>query len=296
MKFNDLNLLILYTLSHRCHRNLMPNLACLSRLSLLCTVLLVSMVLGPGDIVADCLNPVALWKLEESGAAPGFQDEVNPGHHVGVCRETDGVTVCPEAEPARYGMGQRFYADSQLSGIDIPSSAIFNWDGTDSFSISFWMKRDNAPLEENEVIIGRDSTETNNDLHWWIGLQESGAAMANFKDISYNPRVNSYVLSDKLLNDNHWHYVVFVRNGMRSENLLYIDGHLENKLFIPYFDSFAAQSTPINIGWIKLSDKYQYKGVVDEIALYDIALPQWFIHDRYHADERYTSGRSDPCD
>lgn len=252
--------------------------------------------MGPGAVAADCIYPTALWKLEESGAAPGFQDAVSPGYHVGVCRDAAGVSVCPEPEPARYGTGQRFYVDNQLSGIDIPSSAIFNWDGTDSFSVSLWMKRDNAPPVDNEVIIGRDSSETDNDLHWWIGLNVTGAAEALFKDRKGAPPANRDLRADKLVTDNHWHYIVFVRNGATNENSLYVDGHLEDKIFVPYCqNAFSADSTPINVGWIKLDEKYQYKGVVDEIAVYDLALPQWFIHDRYHADERYTSGLADPC-
>jgi hypothetical protein len=253
-------------------------------------------VLGPVQVVADCLYPIALWKLEESGAAPEFQDAVSPGYHIGACREASGAPVCPAPEQARYGVGQRFYVGGQLSGIDIPSSAIFNWDSNEDFSLSFWMKRDNSPLTNNEVIIGRDSEETGNDLHWWIGLNVTGDAEALFRDISGGPPYNKELRADKLLTDNRWHFIVFVRNGARNESRLYVDGHLEDKIYVSYGqNAFIADTTPINIGWIKLDDKYQYKGIVDEIALYDKALPQWFIHDRYYADERYTSGHVDPC-
>ena len=108
---------------------------------------------------------------------------------------------------------------------------------------------------------------------------------------------NRYLRADKILTDNHWHSIVFVRNGATSENRLYIDGQLGDKAFVSYGgDGFDAYSTPVNIGWISLNPKYQYKGVVDEVALYDTALPQWFIHDRYHADARYVAGQTDPCD
>lgn len=291
MKFNYFNEMDVRT--YHCRRNS----AGLSPFSIWCIVFFAWMVMGPGNIVADCPNPIALWKLEESGAVPGFEDEVTPGYHIGVCRDVDGVSVCPEPEPARYGTGQRFYADGQLSGIDIPSSAIFNWDNTDSFSLSFWMKRDSASLTANEVIVGRDSTETDNDLHWWIGLHQSGAAGVNFEDIN-GVELHRQLKSDRLLTDNQWHYIVFVKDGVTYENRLYVDGHLEDEVVTTYYceNAFSADSTPVNIGWIKLDNKYQYKGMVDEIALYDMALPQWFIHDRYHADERYTGGLSDPCD
>ena len=239
-----------------------------------------------------------LWKLEESGTAPEYQDDINPGDHVGTCRLVDAVAVCPEPESARYGTGQRFNANGELSGIDIPSSAIFGWAGADSFSISFWMMRDNTPLDDNEVIVGRDSTEAGNDLHWWIGVEKTGVAAAIFIDKNKEPSFkNRHLFSDKILTDGKWHYIVFVRNGAISENRLYVDGQLEDKATVFYNDdAFSAESTPINIGWIQLDAKYQYKGVVDEIALYDTALPRWFIHDRYHAGERYASDRTDPCD
>ena len=70
MKFNYLSKL--YTLPPRCHSILMPILAYLSRFSLLWAVCFMLMTLGPGDIAADCLKPVALWKLEESGAGVIF--------------------------------------------------------------------------------------------------------------------------------------------------------------------------------------------------------------------------------
>ncbi|MGD9188920.1 MAG: LamG domain-containing protein, partial [Desulfobacteraceae bacterium] len=169
-----------------------------------------------------------------------------------------------------------------------------------SFSISFWMKRDSTPaLEENEVIIGRDSAEDGNKLHWWIGIQKTGVANAVFITRAGAPyHWNRHLRADKILTDNRWHSIVFVRNGATSENRLYVDGQLEDKVIIVYgdYDDFDSDLASMNIGWISLASKYQYKGVVDEIALYDTALPSWFVHDRYYADARYISNRTDPCD
>jgi hypothetical protein len=255
-------------------------------------------MLPPGAAVGDCIVPKALWKLEESGAAPEYRDAMNPGNHIGICRTDADAAVCPEPVPARYGTGQRFYVGEQPSGIDIPSSALFNWSSTDSFSIAFWMKRDNTPLTANEVIIGRDSTESENDLHWWIGVRKTGVAMAVFQNTLGVPSArNKYLTTDKKLTDDQWHLIVFVRDSAVSENRLYVDGHLEDKVFVYYSDAgFDADATPVNIGWLNLGSKYQYKGTVDEIAVYDTALPHWFIHDRYHADARYASGGIDPCE
>lgn len=207
MKFNPF--FKLNALLTRCNRYCIPIWASLFtrplRTVLLCVFFLVLTILGPRLITANCIHPIALWKLEESGADPEYQNAVNPGHQTGTCRMIDETPVCPEAEEARYGTGQRFYL---YSGIDIPSSDIFNWDNTDSFSISFWMRRNNAPRQHSEVILGRDSLEAGNDLHWWIGVHKSGLARAVFLDRNNNREPpNRYLKADKLLTDNKWHYV-----------------------------------------------------------------------------------------
>jgi hypothetical protein len=286
------------------HRKRKSDPACLFfqllRSAVSCAVFFVLTALGPGVTVADCIDPIALWKLEESGAAAEYQNELNPGHYIGVCRTVEDMAVCPEPEPARYGIGQRFYAGGELSGIDIPCSAIINWSITDSFSISFWMKRDSTPpLEENEVIVGRYSMEDGNKLHWRIGIQKTGVAHAVFITKAGAPyHWNRHLRADKILTDNRWHSIVFVRNGVTSENRLYIDGQLEDKVTIVYgdYDGFDSGSTSMNIGWISSDPKHQYKGVVDEVALYDTALSSWFVHDRYYTDARYVSNRTNPCD
>jgi hypothetical protein len=269
------------------------------RSCVLCAVLVVLIGLLPRNVIADCINPIALWKLEESGVNPEYQDEINPGSNAGVCRQENGISLCPQSEQARYGNGQRFYADGQHTGIDISSSTIFDWQAKDSFSISYWMKRNNSPREHNEVIIGRDSQDPKNYLHWWIGIQESGIAMVGLIDRDREPRRSiRHLRDDKLLTNDRWHFIVFVRNASTSESLLYVDGVLEDKARFIYdaIDAFSADSTPVNIGWLDLSPFFYYQGVIDEIALYDKALSQWFIHDRYHADKRYSSDQPDHCD
>jgi hypothetical protein len=246
--------------------------------------------LCPGVVFSDCIVPVALWKLDEGETSTSFQETQNPDSNTANCRQDEGISICPQPEEGRYGNGQRFYTNGNHTGIDIPATPLFDWNTRTSFSITFWMKRDGTPLEENEVIIGRDSKEKNNNLHWWIGMNSQGTAMAYFGA----KNVRGY----KLLTDNIWHFIVFVRDGTASESRLYVDGTLERKIKFTYdtANAFTAPETDINIGWLNLSSKYCYRGVLDEIALYDVAIPEWFIRDRYHADERYPAGRTDPCD
>lgn len=249
---------------------------------------------------AECIAPTGLWKLDEEESQPVFQDAVNPGLNYGYCRQENSVSICPHPEQGRYGIGQKFFTNGMTTGINIPATPIFDWQGNENFSISFWMKRDNTPFEHNEVIIGKNSEEESNTMHWWVGVHETGNANAVFLDKNRSPSSGSkFLRGDKLITDNAWHYIVFVRDGVASENRLYVDGALEDKKIFSYDtpDAFTAPLTDINVGWMNLSPRYyHYKGVVDEIAVYDSALPQWFIRDRYHADERYSAEQTDPCD
>lgn len=281
-------------------------LYCLSKIALrlmlssaLGAMAFILMGLQPGNAMAECIEPMALWKLEETETTTEFQNEMNPGSNVGTCRQVDSVSVCPQADHGRYGTGQRFYADDRPTGIDIPSSSLFNWQGIDSFSISFWMKRDSAPLVNNEVIVGRDPEEANGGFHWWIGVHKDGTPWAHWKDQNQEPNYIRRLSGDNLIIDNRWHYIVFVRDGGTSESRLFVDGVLEDKMVFKYdaANAFSADATPLNIGWLNLTEGYHYKGVLDEVAIYDIALPQWFIFDRYHADERYSGDdQTDPCE
>lgn len=262
-------------------------------------LLVLAFGLFASSVVADCIAPIALWKLDEEGSSPIFHDAVNPGSNAGICRLEDSVSLCPEAEPGRDGNGQRFYTNGSHTGIDIPAGPLFNWNGKASFSIAYWMKRNNTPFDNNEVIVSKDSKEEGNDLHWWIGIHLRGTAMAVFNDKTEVPkRGTKYLKGYKLLTDNNWHYIVLVRNGATSESRLYVDGVLEDKKHFTHdtSDAFIASSTDVNIGWINLYHGYFYKGVIDEIALYDVALPQWFIRDRYHAEERYSADQPDHCE
>jgi hypothetical protein len=250
---------------------------------------------------SDCIVPVALWKLDEEESSTTFQEAQNPGSNSANCRLEGEIFFCPQPEEGRYGNGQRFYTNGAHTGIDIPANPIFDWSRRASFSIAFWMKRDGAPLEGNEVIIGRDSKEENNYLHWWIGLDSQGTAKAYFADRRMLPDTSGskFVKGYKLLTDNIWHFIVFVRDGAASESRIYVDGALEGKIKFTYdteVDALTAPETDINIGWLNLAPEYYYRGVLDEIALYDVAVPSWFIRDRYHADERYPASRTDPCD
>lgn len=265
---------------------------------------------------AECFEKSVFWKLEE--ITPPYIDTINPtGAYNGTCID---ATSCPTPMTGKFGTAMKFYMNADNasgSGINIAASpqgdTLFDWAAVDSFSVEFWMKRGNIDLLQNEVILGRDNYETGQpdepeNIHWWIGVEATGGkAYARFDVRPIGVREtessryirgknNKYLFSQTVVNDDTWHHIVFVRDAKNFENRLYVNGVLEAKTTVIYkdsdgFNAFASKTADLTIGYMKRSPDYYYQGLVDELAIYDQALPTWYIEQRFYSGER-----ADPCE
>jgi hypothetical protein len=265
---------------------------------------------------AECFEMSAYWKLEEE--TPPYIDAINPtGTYSGTCIDE---TSCPTPIPGIFGTAMKFYmnADSTSgSGINIAASpqgdTLFDWAARDSFSIEFWMKRGEIDLLGHEVILGRDNYETGQpdepeNIHWWIGVEAPGgeayvrfdARPIGVRETESNRYIrgknNKFLFSNTVVNDGTWHHIVAVRDANQFENRLYVDGVLEAKTTVIYkdsegFNAFASKTADLTIGYMKRSHHYHYQGLLDELAIYDEALPTWYIEQRFYSGER-----TDPCE
>ena len=268
----------------------------------------------PLAVAAECFEKSAFWKLEET--APPYLDSIDPqGAYNGYCID---AASCPSPVPGRFGAALKFHMNADKasgSGIVIAASAqadtFFDWAARDSFTIEFWMRRGPADIIRNEVIIGRNQSNTDlgqpDELHWWIGIgapQGNARAYINARPLCLKSDTNQYVRgsqnkylnSKRIICDNAWHHIVFVRDAAASVIRLYVDGTLEDQNTVIYKDvegykAFASNTANLNIGWLLLSQGYHYQGLLDEFTIYPMALPAWYIEHRYFSDER-----TDPCD
>lgn len=186
--------------------------------------------------------------------------------------------VCsPDARPAPIAGvvsgGQRFNGKS--TGLNVSNSSNFNWKPEDSFTIEFWM-RSEAKKGGNMVIVGRDAADS--EMHWWIGVDGSGFAGFNLMDINYQGAFVGH--SGPELTDNRWHQVVAVRENAAGMNKLYVDGvKIGEERFI-YKNSFASLAA-VNMGYLNLPEEYRYEGDLDEVKLFQRALSDAEIMERY---------------
>ncbi|WP_207690880.1 PKD domain-containing protein [Desulfonema limicola] len=204
-------------------------------------------------------------------------DENNGVSHVDFSGNTQAQCAdkCPSVTVyGRVGRGQIF--NGSTTGINISPPEIFNWQQHDSFSIEYWIKKSPETLSNDEVIIGR--YDQANGLKWWTGVGSSGVAAFVLKDTKGN---EFSLYGTKNLADGLWHHVAAVRDGDTDKILLYVDLRLEASLNAVYSGNFSSENSLLNIGWINADKTQRFKGMADEIAVYEKALPEQEIFSHF---------------
>ena len=209
---------------------------------------------------------ISHWKLDEAtpGAAFGnYEDSFNGNDGTGNVNPTAATGIVN---------GAQLFNGPDIA-VNVPADNSFDWQSDESFSIEFWVKTDGVAPDTNQVIIGRDDASTN--FHWWVGIH-GGDGLISFvlRDITGAGTANLVGVGTIDPTDGSWHHVVGVRDESIDTNLIYVDGVLQGSVVFDYAAGFGSATTALNIGWLNLTPFYHFGGTLDEIALYDRALPQ----------------------
>ncbi len=234
---------------------------------------------GAARTPSECPKSMrSLWEFNESGGSV-FGDYVGSNH--ALCAGT-----CPEPVAGGRVLGGQRFNRLFATGVNVPGGS-FNWGKRSSFTLEFWMQKEGAcsgsQVSANEVILGRDSEDQSNGLHWWVGVDCMNAPPQGVVKFSLTDKSGDGVslVGTRDVTDWRWHHVVAVRDGVHRRNLLYVDGRLEASEPFEYASGFEAGETPVNIGWLNLSQGFYYTGIVDEVAIYDGVLPEDVIRSHY---------------
>ena len=213
-------------------------------------------LVGPPDGITH------YYKLEESGSpykdSFGFTDAISSNP--------------PTMVTGIVGNAQNF---SGTETIDIPDDNVSDWEPNGSFSLEFWMKTTATPPNVN-VAIGRD--DNSSGLIWWVGFNTNGTVSFQLKNTVNE--VASVGGIGPVVNDGNWHLITAVRDGDLSKNYLYFDGNKIDSASQTYTATFEG-NTDINIGYLNLDPFYYFNGSLDEVAMYNVALPQSEIQQHY---------------
>ena len=226
-----------------------------------------------------CATGASAQEMSISGCLPGMQ------HYLGLDEEAGGsytdfvtgstatCTTCPSVSESLFGASQRFNGKNQVDFNEVQN---FNWGVYDSFTIEFWMQTSTKP-SENMVIIGRSPKDS--DFLWWIGVDKNGYMAFELWDKNRKGFNAKYEV--KKINDGQWHHIAFVRDDKIKYNKLYVDGFAVVGFEYVYETGFESES-PVNIGYLDLSNGHHYNGLLDELKVYNRALQENELREEYN--------------
>ncbi|MDE0503150.1 MAG: LamG domain-containing protein [Candidatus Poribacteria bacterium] len=209
---------------------------------------------------------VAIWLFDEDGGKK-VKDFARNNHE----GEFEGK---PEWVPGKFGTALKFIGADELAWVDIERPVVVD---TVDFSIGCWLLPGSPQHWHQNVLSGRDAAES-----------DKGIALAQFENAvnSYriviggvfnwqglgNPRNTARLAQDE------WSHLVFVREGRGGT--WYKNGEPDRPKRGNFFidvGSVKPVNPPIEnfrIGAASFNDELRYRGVIDEVFIFERALSQ----------------------
>lgn len=146
-----------------------------------------------------------------------------------------------------------------------------------SYTLSFWFKDDKEDYDHAYLADGRvDTLEQNSEGKFFIGIKNKKLTLCNSK---------TSIVMEKSYCDNQWHQLTFVVDRTGNLASTYIDGRLTEQTAAVDFgrlfgNFFVGSCRYINKEGNPVNDLRMTSGSIDEITLWDMALPVNIIQDK----------------
>ena len=224
-------------------------------------------------------GPVGWWKFDEcqGNIAYDWSGIGNTGViNIGASGSQNSLGTCQVGTSAAWTNGATGKINSSLNfdgaddyiTISNPSNNTLNFNATQDFTISLWIKTDSTT--DWDRILGKSSTprtETN-----WYSVAIHGNKARLELGSSY-PSQYITVNTTSNVNDNKWHNVIYTRNKSTTNNIkAYFDGKLET---ISGADPTGDLSNNAPLNFMKDQDNVanrSLQGQIDDVRIYNYAL------------------------
>ena len=201
---------------------------------------------------------ISYWKLDETSGNV-YSD------FYGTNNATSADTPTPTA--GRVNGAQQFNGTSDK--IAAPRIAAYDFSASTSFTFEAWIKHPVGSFISQEIILERKTTSS-----MYISLKFDGSTLLKFQ--VRNDASQSYSVTGTFnLYDGNWHHVVGVRDAGLNQIRIYVDGVLRNTVAAVFTAGFTSSTAGIGIGCRNTPfDPYPsyFNGIIDEVAIYGIAL------------------------
>ncbi|MFD2161837.1 LamG domain-containing protein [Paradesertivirga mongoliensis] len=211
---------------------------------------------------------IAYWAFDGNGTDTSIYK-----HHVSLNNLT------PTAN--RFGQpGKALYFNGTDSYASISDSKVLRLSNTD-FTLNAWIKLDAYDSSFGSNILSKHITGANNGWGWSVCGYASPATGPGF----YGPGGGSVnAVGKKVVSLNDWHMVSAVYRLSTQELSIYLDGILDN-VVSGIASPNAAISASLFIGKDEPTNKYHFKGALDDISIYSKAISSTGIKELHDASK-----------
>ncbi|MGH9025947.1 MAG: LamG-like jellyroll fold domain-containing protein, partial [Acidimicrobiia bacterium] len=212
--------------------------------------------------------PVGYWRFGETSGTNAADESANanPGKYLnGVVLGVPGA-VQTDANPAA-----RFDGGNDRVNLGDPASGIFDF-GTEDFSVEAWVKT--SENNERSIVGKRDASR-----YWQVTVTDDGSQTGRLRANVFDGVVVRQVYSTRRVDDGAWHHVavLFDRDsGVR----FYTDGLPAGFVAAPMTGDLSNAGL-LQVG--KISGYPEFKGDIDEVAVYRGLLSAERIEAHFHA-------------
>jgi len=180
--------------------------------------------------------------------------------------ENHGRLVGPKSiADGRFGSAYRF--DGRDDYIDCGADASLQITGALTYSV--WFRASTNHM--GSLVSRRTRGDTANDIASHLTLRDNGGFTAGIVGAVFAPGKWANAPAERQLGDGQWHHAALVYRPGESL-VLYIDGVLEEETTDGIFPSLNAKTLPVRVG--VAASKYYFSGDIDEVMIFDRALPE----------------------
>jgi len=149
----------------------------------------------------------------------------------------------------------------------------FNFTGTQTFTIQAWVKTSDTV---GDIVVGRHVSGFQNGYFLALNdVNDGGVIEPNGSFKFYQSDANALNSGAAGVNNNEWHQVVGVHDGVNNQIRIYLDGsRTPMSMSTDPLNPITGSAAPFGIGMVILAGMptSAYTGLVDEVRIWDHAL------------------------
>ena len=225
--------------------------------------------LGQYDQIIRADNPIAYWRLSDSGSIAAEEiNNLNGSYSSGVSQQQTSIVF-------DINNSVKLNASSN-DNIVVANNSILSL--SSDMAVEVWVIISSTQSSLYPNIIWKPAGTASNGHANYLLYVDIGA---NGGKVGFRQTVGSTnytVFSNAALNDDQIHHIVGVRRGSQIE--IWVDGNLENTLSIT-----SAPNTSVDdlvFGYMPANNDNQINAVLDEVAIYDYALERTQIFNHFY--------------